>query len=128
MKYTQKQIEHAALAAHEINRAYCFACGDNSQQTWREAPKEQRESAFAGVFSIIENPDITPEQQHALWLAHKQKEGWIYSEKKNTEKKTHPCMLPYNELPTQQRMKDVIFGAVVRGVLSLAKPQIEIVK
>jgi hypothetical protein len=39
--------------------------------------------------------------------------GWVYGEVKDAEKKTHPCILPYDELPLQQRTKDYLFKQVV---------------
>lgn len=33
------------------------------------------------------------------------------------QKKEHPCFVPYQELPANQRLKDHMFGLVVRAVL-----------
>lgn len=32
--------------------------------------------------------------------------------------RTHPCMVPYDQLPQEQRVKDHLFGAAVRATLS----------
>jgi hypothetical protein len=108
----------AAKAAHEANRVYCEYIGDDSQVAWDDAPKWQRESAIMGVEVIKENPDITPAQQHSMWMAHKTNEGWVYGEVKDEDEKTHPCMVPYNELPLEQKFKDALFQAIVRSVLT----------
>lgn len=113
-----KHIE-AAIAAHEVNRAYCAALGDDSQKPWAEAEAWQRQSAIAGVQAIAANPDMTPEQSHEGWMALKEAEGWVYGEEKDVEAKTHPCMVPYDELPVEQRAKDAIFGTVVRLTLGM---------
>jgi hypothetical protein len=102
-----------ARLAHEVNRAYCTALGDASQPAWEDAPQWQRDSAINGVKFHLANPGTTPEGSHASWLAEKEAAGWIYGEVKDAEKKTHPCMLPYAELPQAQRVKDYLFGAVV---------------
>lgn len=102
-----------AKVAHEVNRAYCLATGDNSQPTWGEAPEWQKNSAIAGVNAHIGNPGMTPEDSHKSWLELKKEEGWRYGEIKDVEKKEHPCFLPYEELPTSQRVKDYLFKAVV---------------
>lgn len=124
MKYQRKtipqsQIEKAAEAAHEVNRAYCRALGDYSQPPWSEAPKWQRESAVAGVTGIVRHPDRTPEESHENWCLNKREAGWRYGEDKDPEEKTHPCLVGYEELPAAQRAKDALFGATVRGVLGL---------
>ncbi len=37
---------------------------------------------------------------------------------KNVKKKEHPSFVAFEELPYEQRAKDVLFGATVRGVLA----------
>jgi RyR domain-containing protein len=107
-------IERIARVCHEVNRAYCQSLGDISQATWENAPQWQRESAMTGVAAIITNPAITPEQSHEGWLEQKRADGWTYGPVKDAEKKEHPCFVPYEQLPMEQRAKDYLFGAVVR--------------
>ncbi|RGF48554.1 RyR domain-containing protein [Ruminococcus callidus] len=40
------------------------------------------------------------------WAAGRIKEGWIYGEIKNTEEKTTPCLVPYDELPESEKEYD----------------------
>jgi hypothetical protein len=115
-------IEAAAHAAHEANRAYCRCIGDNSHLPWDEAPEWQKESARAGVRLIIAEPDTTPEESHKSWLAHKEAEGWVWGPDKDPVKKQHPCMVPYEQLPLEQRVKDEIYGLVVRAMLRAFAP------
>jgi hypothetical protein len=118
MKVEMKSIIiSAAKAAHEANRAYCEACGDMSQTTWDDAPSWQKDSAKYGVEQIISDPSTTPEQSHEGWLKVKLEDGWKYGPVKDADKKEHPCMVLYDQLPAQQRAKDLLFGTVVRGVL-----------
>lgn len=112
-------LERAACAAHEANRVLCAALGDNSQPSWADAPEWQKTSAVKGVEMIAANPSTTPEQSHEGWLAEKRATGWRYGPVKSAETKEHPCFLPYDGLPAAQRLKDELFGLVVRGVLGL---------
>lgn len=112
-------LEQAAKTAHEANRILCQALGDDSQPKWDDAPQWQKDSAIAGVRQILRDPRTTPKQSHAGWLAQKQADGWKYGPVKDPEKKEHPCFVPYEELPAQQRLKDYMFGIAVRGVLFL---------
>jgi hypothetical protein len=116
--FIERAIASACKAAHEINRIYCEACGDDSVKPWDECDTSQRVSIQMGVEDIIRNSSITPVQQHEGWLKLKEEEGWVYGEVKDVEKKIHPCMLPYDQLPAQQRTKDTIFGTVVRAILA----------
>ena len=106
-------VEAMARAAHEANRAWCLAHGDRSQLSWEAAPRWQRASCIAGVRGVLEGN--TPEQSHAAWVEHKRADGWTHGPTKRPEAKQHPCMVPYAELPPEQRAKDSIFGAVVRA-------------
>ncbi|SRR3989339_1622459 len=112
------KIEEIARVAHEINRAYCKALGDDSQPTWENAPEWQKDSARNGVKAHLEKLDLTPEQGHEVWLKQKIGEGWIWGPTKDTEAKLHPCMVPYADLPLEQKVKDHLFR---QTVLSLSK-------
>jgi hypothetical protein len=103
-----------ARAAHEANRAYCLAICNDTQPSWDDAPLWQKVSAVAGVDGALAGN--TPEQSHKSWMAQKVADGWKYGPAKDPEKKEHPCMVPYSELPPEQRAKDDIFLAVVRAV------------
>lgn len=104
--------ETIARVCHEVNRAYCQSIGDNSQPSWDEAPDWQKSSATNGVYFHLCN-DVTPEMSHESWMAQKVSEGWVYGPVKDPLKKEHPCMVPYSELPVEQRTKDYLFKAVV---------------
>jgi hypothetical protein len=110
------KTEQIAKAAHEVNRAFCIQLGDYSHLPWDEAPDWQKASAIKGVEFKLANPKATPEQQHIEWLRIKDEDGWRYGPKKDAQKKTHPCFLPYDELPPEQRAKDTLFATVVEGL------------
>lgn len=114
---TYSALQVAARTAHEVNRAYCAGLGDSSQLPWEDAAQWQRDSAIAGAMAIADNPNTTPEQSHKGWLRVKVSEGWVYGPVKDATAKTHPCMVPYADLPPEQRAKDTLFSTVVRGVL-----------
>lgn len=123
-------VQNIAALAHAINAAYCAAIGDDTQTDWDNAPEWQKASAIAGVEMHLANPDATPEQSHESWLEQKLNEGWVYGEVKDTEAKVHPCCLPYDELPIEQKAKDYIFRATVHAastlIESMPKPQSQV--
>lgn len=105
-----------AQVAHEINRAFCQSIGDSSQLPWNEAAEWQRESAIKGVEFKINNPDAAPSAQHEAWSKDKTDAGWTYGEVKDEAAKTHPCLVAYDELPTEQKSKDYLFIQVVESL------------
>lgn len=112
-------IEQIARICHEANRAYCISLGDLSQSPWEECQQWQRDSAVAGVRAHLANPDMTPEQSHQAWMDFKLAEGWKHGPVKDPAKKEHPQMVPYAELPVEQRAKDYIFSGIVEACAPL---------
>ncbi len=113
---TIEQAEKIAKVCHEVNKAYCEALGDESQPSWEDAPEWQKKSAVAGVEFHCQNPEASPSASHESWLEEKTEAGWVYGEVKDPEKKTHPCCVPFEELPPIQQAKDFIFRQVVHSV------------
>jgi hypothetical protein len=105
--------EIIAPICHQANKAWCEANGDYSQKDWNEAEQWQRESAIKGVQFRIDNPDAGHDAQHNAWMAEKVADGWVYGGKKDAEAKTHPCIVPFEELPLFQQKKDALFCAIV---------------
>ena len=115
-KTNNMTLEKIAKVAHEINRAYCQAIGDNSQPTWENAPEWQKSSAINGVDFHIKNPNAGPDASHNSWLKQKKEEGWKYGPVKNPDTKEPPCFVPYQELPTEQQAKDYLFRQVIHSL------------
>lgn len=109
-------VDHIASVCHEANRRYCFSLGDMSHKPWEETPWSIKQSAIAGVVFVRENPDAPLNFLHENWRKHKIAEGWVYGTEKNIEEKTHPCLVPYEELPPEQAVKDKLFRAVVKSL------------
>lgn len=110
-------LERLAEAAHEVNRVYCELLGDTSQPDWAHAPDWQKQSAVNGVLFHRNNPLATPRDSHESWLEEKRRDGWMWGTEKNPELKIHPCCVPYDDLPEEQRRKDDFFCAVVKTLL-----------
>ena len=43
---------------------------------------------------------------HDIWAQQRIAEGWKYGKKRNDEKKEHPCLVPYEELPESEKEYD----------------------
>jgi hypothetical protein len=111
-----KNISLIAKVCHDANRAWCIANDDYSQPAWDDAPDWQIDSAINGVYHAMIYPDATSEDMHSNWMADKIADGWVYGRVKDPVAKTHPCMVPYAELPEFQRKKDALFLAIVRAL------------
>lgn len=116
-----------AQVAHEINKAFCESIGDGSQPSWEDAPEWQKNSAIKGVEFHLENPDASPSASHESWLKQKEEEGWKYGPVKNPETKEHPCFVPYDQLPVEQRSKDYLFKQVIHSLKKYLVKEIDAV-
>jgi RyR domain len=108
--------ESIAKVCHEANRAYCQTIGDNSQLPWEQAEEWQQNSAITGVEYAIGNPYAPASAQHDAWLADKPADGWKYGPEKKPDIREHPCWVPYDQLPIEQKKKDALFKAVVAAL------------
>lgn len=122
--FREQIIAIIAETCHEVNRNYCRSIGDDSQVSWDEAPTWQQASVLLGVEFHIANPDAGPAASHESWLAEKTATGWCYGKQKDEVLKTHPCYVPYEELPTEQKSKDYIFCSIVNVLWKNLKPLI----
>lgn len=43
---------------------------------------------------------------HEVWATGRIADGWTYGEKRDDEAKTHPCLVPYEELPESEKEYD----------------------
>ncbi len=105
-----------AEVAHSANLTYCELIGDFSQKPWAEAEEWQRASTIAGVKWRLANMDAPASSQHEAWLADKIAAGWKFGPEKDPQKLTHPCCVPYDELPPEQKRKDALFVGIVKAL------------
>lgn len=112
---TSGKIESIAIVCHEANRAYCATLGDHSHKPWKDAPEWQTSSARKGVEKHLSG-EFGPEASHESWMKEKIDAGWVYGPVKDPERKTHPCIVPFDKLPPEQQKKDVLFKAIVEAL------------
>ncbi|MEU3000187.1 RyR domain-containing protein [Streptomyces sp. NPDC006995] len=107
--------EEIAQVCHEANRAWQQITGDPvPSPAWDEAPAWQRDSAIDGVRHALNG--ATPAQLHQSWCDAKRADGWRHGAVKDEQARTHPCLVPYGDLPDEQLRKDSLFAAVVSAL------------
>lgn len=78
----------------------------------------RREDDFCAQFIDVIEEQCGPhrssdaEELHAQWVQAYLDMGWVYGEKRDVEKRTHPDMVPYAELGQLERDKDDVFVAL----------------
>lgn len=101
------EAEQIARVVHEANRALQT---EQADPTIPVSPA--RRSAVEGVRGVLNG--ASAEESHEGWTRFKVEHGWTLGPVKDEEKKEHPLLVPYDELPEAQRLKDSLFGAIVR--------------
>ena len=86
---------------------------------------DQLESLINGVQAQLDNPDMTPEENHDNWWYMKINQGWRHGYEKDFERKTHPDMVPYQELPEVERKKDNMDIMAHRGAKKLWEDMVD---
>ena len=60
--------------------------------------------------SLPEDLNVLIEQMaknvHEVWAKSRLEQGWTYGEERNDVLKTHPCLIPYEELPQIEKDYD----------------------
>ena len=55
---------------------------------------------------ILELSELIAKNTHDVWAEGRIKDGWIYGERRDDEKKLHPCLVPYEELSEGEKEYD----------------------
>lgn len=71
-----------------------------------EISTERLQGLIGGTEWALRNPDATPEDNHICWMNSKINQGYRYGDTLSVENKTHPSLVPFNELPPVEQRKD----------------------
>lgn len=98
------------LIAQLVNHVNNKICELNKEQqsSWEELPQHMKE----GLIKAIKD-NLSPEEGHNQWMKNRLENGWTYGTTKDIQLKTSPCLIPYNQLPYQQQIKDYIRQAII---------------
>ncbi len=110
-------IEQIAELCHEANRVYQRLVpveGIPVAPSWADFPDNQKAGVIYGVKEA--RGGATPEQLHESWCDFKANDGWTYGEVKDEIAKTHPSLVPYAQIPNEQKVKDSLFAAIANAV------------
>lgn len=113
-----RRRERIAAACHSAWYAYTVLGLGEPGEPWVSAPEWQRQSIRSAVefwegqlpaLAHLSRPALAEALcplSHENWTRDKLRDGWTYGEVKDADAKTHPCLVPYEDLPEAQRLKD----------------------
>lgn len=106
-----------AMIAHEANVAYRATLGQEPVP-WALLTREEQMGVVMGVDAIIEQRVKRPRDSHDHWLRTKAAMGWTYGPEKDVEKKEHPDIVEWDQLPEDEQRKDMLFFGIVVALLA----------
>lgn len=74
------------------------------KQTYTPAPLDTRNIELPK--ELDELIEEMARNVHDVWAQGRIAEGWTYGEQRDDKQKTHPCLVPYKELPEAEREYD----------------------
>lgn len=107
------QIEKIAQTAHSANRTWSHIHGDFSQGPWIEQSAEYRRMMRHGVLAQLKDPERSPEENHNAWKQAVEADGWTWGPKRDEALRKNPAIVPWEDLPVEQRRKNAMFQAIV---------------
>ncbi len=70
-----------------------------------------------GLHCLVER---LAENAHDIWAARRMSAGWQYGPERDEKARRHPCLVPYAELPEDEKEYDrQMVAGTVRAILSL---------
>lgn len=55
---------------------------------------------------LEELTELLARNTHEVWARNRVQEGWTWGEVRDDEKKTTPCLVPYEDLPESEKVYD----------------------
>ena len=55
---------------------------------------------------LLKLAESMAENVHDVWAESRIREGWTYGEHRDDTLKTHPCLVPYQQLPESEKAYD----------------------
>ncbi len=55
---------------------------------------------------VREVTELLARNAHDIWARQRLTDGWRFGPKRNDQKKEHPCLVPYDELPESEKEYD----------------------
>jgi hypothetical protein len=106
-----KLNERRAWFVYEAARVENTAAGRPiNPEPWEQRDEKFRANMIQAVAKQCGSDRLTcPEALHDAWVKAYEDMGWIYGEFRDTDKKTHPDMVPFDQLSRLEQEKDQVF-------------------
>ena len=70
------------------------------------APKQVEHPEIKLSPELMQLAEHMAENVHDVWAATRIEQGWTYGPERNDAEKKHPCLIPYDQLPEEEKVYD----------------------
>lgn len=106
------KIVYAAVAEYSRSLGHFHS-------NWDELSESLKESFVDGIAFVKANPHAADYEAHNRWYSNKIENGWKFGIVKDVEKKEHPCLVDFHELPETMKYKDRFLLTITRFLLDI---------
>lgn len=107
-------LERQAVFIYEAARLQAASVGAPIiPEPWDDRDEKFRTQMLGNVAKMM-GPDrfTDPVEAHNSWWDAYQDMGWVYGPERNVDAKTHPDMVPFEDLGWEERIKDAVYIAL----------------
>lgn len=106
---------------YEAGRVNDKLCGRPIQvEPWEVREEPFRQQFIEAVRTFCSQEIIpTPDALHESWMKKYYEMGWTYGPVRDPIAKTHPDLVPFNQLDPKERDKDYVFSALLLAARQL---------
>lgn len=109
-------IHEIARVAHEAVCGVRLGFGEGESVPWSDTSPEEKSMASHMVVTIMRRPHLDSEQLHQDYCNDMVAKGWQYGPEHDAAAKLSPLLVPFGQLPVEQRVEDQVFRQVVMAL------------
>lgn len=113
MRTREDFVRYAAPIVHETLGVWSAANRQPRYPAWEIAPDWMKEATYESVTFVLDHPGSSDSLHHDQWMQKKIEDGWVWGPVKDGDKKTHPMLVAFEDLPIFERKKDALVKALV---------------
>lgn len=114
---TVATLEGVCRIGWAAHTAWEWYIGEIANPEWIYLDPEKQREVADSVLWLKDHPTSSVAAQHDAWRAIKAAKGWQFGEDKDARAKTHPNMVPFDELPFSQQMKAKLWRHITFSIL-----------
>jgi len=113
----EEQYRIVAAVAYAANREFSKIVGGKPfNPPWEEYPEDLKLNLIQAVRNTMKQKIVSAKLSHLQWVKDRLDMGYEKGENINWKKKTHPDLVPFEELPMPAQLKSVLFLAIVNSL------------